>query len=350
MIALLALVSCTEATPRPVTRVPAPTVSLVPVAPTLPLPSPSPTHRPIVPGFPFVAAMPVPMDRANAANIGGIRLQFSALKALGFNAVAQSFAPTTNAYDWLAYLQAAEQDNLAVIATFNNAPPVWKESRFDLGINEAFLRAAQTQPSLYAFAIIDDPYNPKFNGVISTERLRALYRQVKDLAPNVRVMVTFNKSLARAETENNPNFTFKSGQCDICVISASEFRNTGDGNRFRRDDLLAQQRSARAVIKREDPRAQLWTNAQVFGATTRIPTDENSWYYMPKPDELQQMADLLWSSDLQARGKLDGILWIEWAWDWHTRPVVQATLGGAEFGAQREWVKSFAKRLGLSVP
>lgn len=307
----------------------------------------TPSSTPIVPTYPFVAAMPVPANYANMAGISTVRQQFSAIKALGFNLVAQSFEPTSTPYDWLAYLQAAEQANLAVIATFTSTPPVWKDSSFDLGVNEAFLKATQAHPAMYAFVIIDDPFNPKFNNTITSERLRQLYTQTKHVAPNTRLLVLFHKSIAKAETSNTLNVAFKSGQCDICVIDAYEFRNTGDGNRFRRDDLIAQQRVSRAVIKREAPQAQLWTTAQVFGATARNPGDETTWFYMPRADELQQLTEVLTSNELQQRGKLDGIIWLEWAWDWESRRAIQATLGATEFAAQREWIKIFARQLKL---
>jgi len=294
--------------------------------------------------------MPVPITLANAANINAVRAQFSTLKSLGFNTVAQSFAGNTSAYDWLAYLQVAEQENLAVIAAFTETPLTWQDSHFELGIREAFLRVAQNQAAFYALVVAHDPFNPKHGGMFTTERLRVLYQQIKIVAPAARVLVLYQDSLGKPELTNNPNTIFKSGQCDVCVITGCAFRNTGDGNRFRRDTLLAQQRLARTVIKREDPRAQLWTTAQVLGATTRLPQDETSWYYMPAPDELQQMVDVLWSAELQQRGKLDGVIWAEWAWDWQSRPIIQGTLGSPEYGAQREWVKNFSKRLGIVPP
>lgn len=291
--------------------------------------------------------MPVPAEYANLNNINTVRQQLTAVKQLGFNMIAQSFAPDSTPYDWLAYLQAAEQTDLALVAIINDAPPIWKNSGFDVGVNEAFLKATQSHPALYAFAIVDDPFGPRFNNTITSERLRLLYNQVKKIAPSTRILVTFDKSIAKAETNNLVNVAFKSGQCDICVIDACEFRNTGDGNRFRRDELLAQQRISRTVIKREAPLAQLWSTAQAFGATARNPADETTWFYMPKPYELQQFADTLYANDLQQRGKLDGILWLEWSWDWRSRRMIQATLGASEFGAQREWVKSFARQLKL---
>lgn len=315
-----------------------------------PAPTPTRTKSPILPTIPFAATLAVPIDSATAANRQVARAELKRLKTLGINIVIQLFSSQTTLYDWQTFLDVAAQEDIAIIAGFADAPPVWNGTQFDLGVNEALLKALQKHPALYAYLILDDPFGPKYTGVMVSERLQLLYRQVKSVAPNVRVMVQFGRTISKAEQERNPRNAFKAGMCDICVIGATEFRNLGDGNKFRRDDLILNHTLARTVIKREDPKTQIWTLLQAFGAVARIGNDESSTYYMPSADELKQMLDTLGLLDSQTKIKSDGYLWQQWAPDLQARDAALNTLWDPDFGAQRERVKQTAKQLGLPVP
>lgn len=323
----------------------------VPTATTAPpAPTPTRTKSPILPAILFAASMAVPIDNATAANREAARVEIKRLKALGINSVIQLFAPQTTLYDWQTFLDVAAQEEIAIIAGFADAPPVWNGTQFDLGMNEAFLKALQKHPALYAYLIVDDPFGPKYGNVITTERLQLLYRQVKSVAPNTRVIVQFGRTISKAELERNPRSAFKTGMCDICVIGATEFRNLGDGNKFRRDDLILNHTLARAVIKRENPKAQIWTMLQTFGAVARSGNAESSTYYMPSADELRQLLDTLGLLDTQTKVKSDGYVWQQWAPDLQARDAALNTLWDSDFGAQRDRVKQMAKQLGLPVP
>jgi hypothetical protein len=294
--------------------------------------------------------MAVPIDGATAANRDLARSEFKRLKMLGVNIVVQWFAPQTTLYDWQSYLDVAAHEDIAIIAGFADAPPVWNGSQFDLGVNEAFLKALQKHPAFYAYLIVDDPFGPKYGGAITTERLQLLYRQSKSIAPNARVVVQFGRTISKAEQERNPRNAFKAGVCDICVIGATEFRNLGDGNKFRRDDLILNHTLARSVIKREDPKAQIWTLLQAFGAVARVSNDESNTYYMPSADEIKQMVDTLGLLDSQIKVKSDGYIWQQWAPDLQARDAAMNTLWDSDFAAQRDRVRQTARQLGLPVP
>lgn len=333
----------------PVTRVPTPTPAPTPTVEPSPLPPPTHTReKPLPPiAFPYAASFAVPAERAIIANSAGLRAELRQLKTLGINIVEQSFTRGSTLYDWRAFLDVAAQEAIYVIPGLLDAPPTWNGTRFDLGQNEALLRGIQNHPALYAILILDDPFHPKFGGAFTTDRLQLLYQQIKQIAPNARVMIKFNRGILKAEQEKNPRVAFQAGLCDICAIGALEFRDYGDGKKFRRDDLLVNHNYSRALIKRQNPQAQLWTSVQVFGAPVRLANDESTTYYLPPPGELQQAIDLILSPDLQAKAKLDGIVWQQWSSDTVAREPIQFTLRDLEFAAQRDIVKALAKKLGL---
>jgi hypothetical protein len=294
------------------------------------------------PAFGFSVLDAVPEDRANAGNVANIRSEFRTLKDLGINVVVQSFASGSTESDWQAYLDAAAEEGLLVAGWFRTEPPVWNGSGFDLGINKVFLSSMKNHPALYAFFLIDEPFHSKHGWEITAERLQLLYRQAKDIAPDVLMGVQFSREIKLAEDRQNPNYGFRSGMCDICVIGGLDFRNYGNGNQFYRDDMLANQRASRAVIKREDPNARIWATIQVFGSA-----QGRSSYYMPSPAELQEVVDLLFSSELQATGQLDGVIWQQWMPYSKTGDAAQYTLSDPQFEEQRNIVKNTAEHLGL---
>ena len=188
---------------------------------------------------------------------------------------------------------------------------------------------------------MDEPFHRKHGWRITAARLQLLYQQAKEIAPNVLVAVQFSREIQKAEEKKiDSRFAFKSGMCDICTISALEFRNYGEGNIFYRDVLISNHTISRAAIKSEDPDAEIWTTVQVFGSATG-----ESSYYMPSGGELQQMEDLLLSSELQAAGELDGMIWQQWASFYEAQDATQYTLGDQEFEALRDIVKNTARRL-----
>jgi len=333
--------TATPVLPTPVSPTQA---SVVPTA--TPLPSPTQVGEkelaPSAPSFGFAVLNAVPEEGATAGNVEEIRAQFRKLRYLGVNVVVQSFPSESNETDWIAYLDAAMQEDLQVAGWFESQPPVWTGNSFDLGINEVFLRAVKDHPALYAIFLVDEPFHKKHGWEITAERLQLLYQQAKAIAPNVPVAVQFSREIQKAEEGRNPQYVFKSGMCDICNISSLEFRNYGEGNRFYSDVLIKNHLVSRAVVKREAPGAEIWTTVQVFGSATG-----GSTYYMSSADEVQQMVDLLLSPELQAAGELDGIIWQSWASFHESQEAMQYTLGDPECEAQRNTVRETAIRLGL---
>lgn len=289
----------------------------------------------------FTAADPVPLDAAYAGNVEQIRTEFRKLKDLGINVVMQAFGPESTEADWQAYLDTATQEGLKVGVWFRESPPVWNGSNFDLGPNGVFLAAMKDHPALAVFLIIDEPFHRK-HGQITGAQLQSLYQQAKAIAPNIPMAVQFSREIEDAETNNTPEYAFKDGMCDVCILSALAFRNNGNGNIFYKGALVTDHTISRAVIKREDPNAQIWSTVQVFGSA-----DGSSSYYMPSPAELQEMLDILFSSDLRTAGELNGLIWQRWASPYTDQDASQHTLEDPEFEDLRNIVKNTAQSFNL---
>ncbi|MBI3955669.1 hypothetical protein HY339_00270 [Candidatus Gottesmanbacteria bacterium] len=278
--------------------------------------------------------------KATAAEAGGIAAGLKAIKdGTGVTTVAQAFPSSSTQKDWHVFFDAAENFDMKVIPFFGlEAPPKWNGKSFDLGINETFLKTMKDHPALYAFFLIDEPFHAKHGWNVTTERLQLLYQQAKAIAPNVPMIVQYSREISKAENGGNTKYRFAAGQCDICKISALEFRNYGQGNVFDRDALIANHTVSRRVITRENPTAQLWSTVQVFGSA-----GGKSSYYMPTSSELQQMVDTLFSDQLQQEGKLDGVSWQAWiAFD--TDDAKQLNLSKPQFGAHRTIARSTCGR------
>lgn len=296
----------------------------------------------VPPSFRFAVLNPVPLDMATAGNIEQIRTEFGRIKKLRISIVAQIFSGESTEADWRAYLDAAQQENLLVVPGFAESPPVWRGNDFDMGPSQVFLETMKDHPALYGFLLIDEPFHKKHNWDITADRLQLLYQEAKAIAPNVLIAVQFSREIQRAEQGRDPRFMFRSGMCDICIISALEFRNYGDGNRFYKDVLISNQSISRAVIKREAPEAQIWSTVQVFGSA-----QGKSSYYQPSVDELRDMVRVLLSPELQAAGALDGLLWQAWSPFLEAQTTTQLSLGSQNSEDLRNVVEETAQQLNV---
>ncbi|MEW5988124.1 MAG: hypothetical protein AB1791_15945 [Chloroflexota bacterium] len=346
--------TATTAAPRLTPSAPTAAPSATPMATRATAVSALPTVAlelaPDAPAFFLVAGPAVPGEQATAPYESEIRQAFQDIKALGANVVGQIFTPQSTEADWRFFFDLAYEEGLWVLPVFFDEPPVWRDTGFDLRVNGRFLKALAGHPALLAFFIVDEPFHRKHDFTINGERLALLYQQVKAIAPDTPVAVQFSREIARAESRANREYAFRPGLCDICIISALEFRNYGDGNQFRQADLERNHLLSRAAIAREAPQAQIWTTMQVFGSVKTTEGQGESTYYMPSAEELQQMVDVLFSPELQAAGPLSGIVLQQWASSTADMDRSQYTLGDPQFDAQRVIIQELARRVGLPVP
>lgn len=301
-------------------------------------------------GIRFAASLPVPQDQTYARNADAIRQSFRELHAHGITVVGQFFASDSVEADWQVFFDIAAEEGIGVIPAFEEAPR-WNGDHFDLGITGELLNAMHDHPALYAIAPVDEPFHARHNWEITATRLQQLYRQLKEIAPNTPVYVPFSREIWKGEQGRyGSDYVFKSGMCDICVISTLEFRNFGDGNKFDSDTALQNHAVSRAVIRREDPDAQIWTTIQAFGSVGTTEGRNGSSYYMPDADEFQAMIDLLLSPELQNNGELDGIMWQQWQSRGTQQDQQQYTLADPQFAEHRTIITETAARLGIPIP
>jgi hypothetical protein len=253
-------------------------------------------------------------------------------------------ASTTAEADWAAYLNTVAGANMKAIVYFPDDPSPWTD--FDNAAQGRFLKwaAANNPPALYAFYLVDEPFHTKHNPPFTTETLQRLYQHARQLAPNVPMLVQYSREIAVAESQGDTQHAFSSGQCDLCAISTLEFSTQRGACNLDTGTLKSNHANSRRIIKAQAPDAQIWTTAEVFGAVG------GGEYCMGDSSSVQQMADLLFSNQLQSVGQLSGIIWQFWASPSTTQDAVQDTLGDSQFGAQRDVVKATAQRLGLPVP
>ena len=250
--------------------------------------------------FDYVMGNPIHADKIQQENIDKIKDEFQVIKELGTDLAIQVFLSDSTEEDWDMYFDAAYDEGIKIIPWFRGDTITWNGSGFDLGVNQEFLEHMKDHPALYAFFLIDEPFEK-----INTVQLQMLYQQAKQIAPNVLMLVQFSREIMKAEEAGNPDYRFESGMCDICQISALEFRNYGDGKKFYKDVLLKNHNISRRVIQREDPDVKIWSSVQVFGS-------EGSTYYMPTPAELKEMIHILLSPELEEVGELNGMVFQRW--------------------------------------
>lgn len=253
----------------------------------------------------------VPVEKAYSSNSKEIIESLSKIReTLNIDLAAQIFAGDTTEKDWEFVLNSAEKYNFKLIIAFEdgaNSPPKWNGTSFDLGIAGEFLKKYKDHPALYTVLVVDEPYHSRHNGEYTPERLRVLYSQLKNVAPNLPVFLQFSRQLSKFNDNGKLGQIFTDNMCDICGVSALEFRNYGEGRIFDTQTLIDNNTISRSLISQRDSEALIYVTAQTFGSIK-----QNGGYYMPTPEELSQMLDLLFSPKLQSSGEIDILAFQSW--------------------------------------
>lgn len=229
------------------------------------------------------------------------------IKNTGISVIGQPLSEYTTSDDWIAYLDAAQDNGLKVTFLFpNKLPgviPSWNGTNFDLNFSGEVLQAVKDHPALYSFALYDEPWEE-----MSAEQLRVLYSQAKEIAPNVNMLVGFSRQIVLAAESNNRSRDFTSGMCDTCLISSLDYRRyPQDGNKeiFYEETLRKTHKVSREIISREAPEARIGTNTQLFGSS-------GSSYYFPTLDEYKKSIDIILSDEMENIAHIDEIILQRW--------------------------------------
>lgn len=311
-----------------------------------PTPVANPTISPQAGGLVCTSGVVVAREDALVGNeeemVEGIR---GIKNDLGIRIVWQVFGEKSTESDWIAFFTQAKQEGVKVIAAVTDSDYVpqpcnqQNQLRCDLDVMGKFLTSVRNNPNiykdtLYGFLLIDEPYKD-----ISAEQVRWMYEDAKAII-DVPIMVGWSREIWKFD--KNPKARFTDGMCDICLISALEFRDYGEGKFFDKDTLIDNQTYSRKTIRERDPDAKIISSIQVFGSSRG-----GSTYYMPSPQELQEMVDILFSEDLQSAGKLDGVVWQTYKAITGNKGDFQDNLSDPEFEEQRQIAREVCSQSGV---
>lgn len=212
---------------------------------------------------------------------------------LGFDAHQSTIA------DWIAILNLCHQTGFKVVVgfaefqdesrTYEHYRPSFSHRQWQWGPYRAFVsdQACITHPALYAVFTVDEPWHHRKRPVYSTDDLKAMYADLKHLAPpgtDFNILVQFSRELWKrlVRARPNPKVYWDRGLCDIVQISALEFQDEAY-----QEELLDQNHSwSRKLIHEKTPEIPLWTSVQVMGS--RYGPPGNYWF----PRERGQVHDL----------------------------------------------------------
>ncbi len=284
----------------------------------------------------------VPREEITPINSSKIAQGISEIKeTLGINIIFQSFDTNSTQENWAAFFKEVQKENVKVLVALTDAnyvPSCQSDTVCDLGLVKDFLTFYNENPevfgdSLYGVLLIDEPLED-----INAVQLKSLYSQAKEISPQVPLVVGWSRELWKASQNKKNKFEFTDGMCDVCLISALEFRDNGTGPIFDKETLIANQTVSRRVIKEADPDAKIITSLQVFGSP-------DGSYYFPTLEELTELTKIVMSEELQADGQLDAVMWQSWAAPTSNKSQRQLNLSDPTKSELQEFVKRLCSQV-----
>ena len=267
---------------------------------------------------------------ANLDNLADLETELDRIKAIGITGVLQGFSITNATATIIGdFLDTCAAKGFSqVFLSFVDGPlPVSGAYSWDLTKVEELIAPNQNKQALAGYIPYDEPLEQ--NGGVRSQQLVPLYNDLKELMPGVAVGLQFSRQLWL--NEFNPRlveYRFRPGICDFAIFSALDCRILGDGTRFfRRDDLLENHRWSRLVIQQRAPGMPMYSSFPVVG---------NASNYMPEPEEMREIARLMFGRRLAQYGALTGAIFQTWVGQ--SSLQAQNNLRGAAFQRQRDTV------------
>ena len=223
------------------------------------------------------------------------------IRQLGFTVVLNDFSYEASPTEWIAYLNAAQAQNLKVIAWL--WPEGWQLNRLTQKWTidaqaELFLKSVANHPALLAVYGLHEPYWMECEGCgYTTAQMQALYQAIKKIAP-VPIYSEINGIAFWAE--QGPATTIANGICDYCQTAFYPFLTDGS---YQHDELLQHLNREIAALQRHAPQSQLiWTMPAMSHVEDQL--------RMPTSSEMFDYARLVY-----AREEIWGAWWYMWRWD-----------------------------------
>jgi hypothetical protein len=286
----------------------------------------------------------VPKEHARKGYEKEIRNGIQRIKhELGMTSIWQLFHNDASSEDWEAFFTIAKEEEVTVLVANTEADNGYQPSgcsRFDTNRctfadspQEKFLTDVKKRPEIYdgvlsAFLLIDEPYED-----INAQQVRWLYQDAKAIIPTVPLVVGWSRELWKFNDAENGAYGFSDGMCDICLISALEYRQ----GQFDETTLRANQEVSRDIIRSADPEALILSSVQVFGSAS-----DN--YTLPNTDILTQMLGIILAQDPDPATSLipesvDGLMWQSWQSPTISKAANQTTLLDPGQDSLRQLVK-----------
>lgn len=221
------------------------------------------------------------------------------IKSLGMNVVMQDFPRDGSPADWLAYLDAAHEQELQVIAWFWPESWTWNGSEWIIDRQaKQFIETVAAHPALFAVYGLHEPYWNNCEGCgYTTAQQQALYQAIKRIAD---VPIYSDLDAIASYSARGPDTAFADGVCDYCGVWYYPFRSDG---RYEREKLIAQLQADLAVLKERAPNSRLVWIMQSFA--------QGAPYFlrMPTADEMRDLAAIVYAEDIA------GAFWYPWSFD-----------------------------------
>jgi hypothetical protein len=222
--------------------------------------------------------------------------ELATVRKLGVDVVLRNFRHDGSPEEWLAYLDAAQAQEIRVVAWL--WPEGWELQGDTWEIDaqaELFLRTMAAHPALLAVYALHEPYwQGCFGCGYTTVEQQALYRQIKEV---VDVPVWSAVDSMAFWTERSDETAFAPGVCDYCETWYYPFREDGS---YEREVVIAQLHDDLALVRALAPEVKVVWSMQAFAQGAP------EYLRMPTEAEMRDLAALVYGAGV------DGALWYPW--------------------------------------
>jgi len=227
--------------------------------------------------------------------------ELALVRQLGFTVVLNDFSYEASPTEWIAYLNAAQAQNLKVIAWL--WPEGWQLNRLTQAWTidaqaKLFLQSVASHPALLAVYGLHEPYWNECEGCgYTTAQQQALYQAIKAIAP---VLIYSEINGFAFWAEQGLSTTIAPGVCDYCQTAFYPFLTDGS---YQREELRQHLDREIAALQRHAPQSRLiWTMPAMSHIEDQL--------RMPTSSEMFDYARLIY-----AREEIWGAWWYMWRWD-----------------------------------
>jgi hypothetical protein len=223
------------------------------------------------------------------------RNDLSRVKNLGIEVVMTDLSHDGTPADWLAYLDAAQAQNIRVIPWLWPQGWTWDGTAWRIDAQaRLFVQTVAGHPALFAVYALHEPYWNGCEGCgYTTAEQQALYSAIKAIAD---VPIYSELNGIAYWTARGQATAFADGVCDYCMSSYYPFK---DGGIYERDELSAHITTDLTVARERAPHSKIVWTMPAFD----YPPEH---FRMPTADEMRDLASIVYSMDIA------GAWWYPW--------------------------------------